>query len=225
MSTQFHFRNFTNREMWVGVYHMGCGGVPWQDGRPKCWEATIPHNPTGGSNSVYVPSDWVVDFTQWFELIVDGLKLIEDAAIYISSEGQNETALLHVLADIFNVTEDTIKAEAATKGVDLSSMAQDSLKAFEQTCANMDVAAERVIEIGNQLGLGSNWMFIGGSSYDKNIRQNTSKFVDGQGWSVFEAETTSASVDRIANHAFINNGHVIQVIDDIVIDKFWKSAW
>ena len=72
MSWEFHFRNFTQREMWVGAYHLGCGGVPWHDGRPKCWEQTIPHNPQGGSTSVYVPSPWVVDFAQWFQVIIDG---------------------------------------------------------------------------------------------------------------------------------------------------------
>ena len=223
MSWEFHFRNFTQREMWVGAYHLGCGGVPWHDGRPKCWEQTIPHNPQGGSNSVYVPSPWVVDFAQWFQVIIDGLKLIEDVALFIGSEGEDEDALIDALKDLFNVSEDIIKAEAAKANVNLNELAKNAKASLEKTCASIGVSPDKVLQIESQLGLGPNWFFLAGDSYLKNIHADSGPVVDGYGWSVFEAEVNSPSVDRIANHAFVEKGHLIQVIDDEVMDQFWTK--
>jgi hypothetical protein len=226
MSVQFHFRNFTERNIWFGAYHAGCGGAPWHDGRPRCWPSpenfnhTIPHNPTGGYDSVYVPADWVVHFADWFKLIADSLKLVGDIGLFIASEGTDEDALVDAIKDVFNVTDDAVRSAAEYNSVDLSALAANASATFANSCASVGMTTDEVTQIGNQLGLG-NWAFVGGSRYQSEIHDD-SDLVSNFGWSVFVAED-GKPVNSIANHAFINQGHFIQVFDDATSTKLWNN--
>jgi len=84
---QFHFRNFDPGEQWFGVYHAGCGGTPLHDGRPNCWGQYIPQNPQGGDSSVYQPRDYIIDFSAWFSVIVEGLASAVNLGIFVGSGG------------------------------------------------------------------------------------------------------------------------------------------
>ncbi|WP_235217030.1 hypothetical protein, partial [Archangium violaceum] len=72
---QFHMRSFDQSTgTWFGVAHAGCGEVGHRHcGVPGCWNCTVHNNPTGGQASEYSPSDWVINFGAWFNLIVDGI--------------------------------------------------------------------------------------------------------------------------------------------------------
>lgn len=211
---QFHFRNFNNRDMRVGLNHAGCGGAPWADGRPNCWGQTIPYNPTGGHNSVYVPSDWVINFDEWLTVIVDGLKLVEDIGIVIADEGGD---LSSVLSDIFKIEKAIVEATAEKLGFDLTTLAANAKKSFESTCNSIEVTPQQVMNLAEGMGYGStNWAFMAGSTYVENIHNKG-------GWSIFENEMNNTSM-RIANHAFIINGNLVQAIDDGVIEKLWTNG-
>ncbi len=222
MSWQFHFRNFNNANSWWGVYHLGCGGAPWHDGRPRCWEQVIPYNPTGGHDSVYVPSDWVVHFGNWFQVILDGLKLIADVGIFIASGGEDEDALTDALQDAFNVTEDVIKGVAEENQVNLGELAKQARASFAKTCASIGYTPAQISGLAQQMGLKPNWVFIAGNTYQQQIRCN-SKVVDDHGWTVLLADPADGDINWLANHAFIESGHIIQAYHPQMKNGLWQD--
>lgn len=73
-----HFINRTDAPINVKVNHIGCAELPWMDGRPQCWWTPVqPHGPNG----VYCPSDWVIDFSTWIGVILEGLGTIVVTAV------------------------------------------------------------------------------------------------------------------------------------------------
>jgi hypothetical protein len=221
---QFHLRNFNARNMRIGVYHAGCGGAPWHDDRPNCWGVEIPNNPTGGANSVYVPDSWVTNFADWMNVIVDAVKLVGDLAIFIESEGEDAEALAEAIADISDITKDAALAEADRTGVNLEALAQQVKANFAQVCQNAGLTPEQVTSIADRLALDGSWAFIAGDTYIRNFHDDGQPITDQYGWSVFMSEANAQNMERIANHAFIHKGHIIQVVDDAVMNQLWKYA-
>ncbi|MFM6278933.1 MAG: hypothetical protein ACKN9K_11365, partial [Dolichospermum sp.] len=81
---QFHFHNFNKHDLHVRVHH-DCGTKdPWHDGRPSCWEYNLPYSPTGSFEGVYRPGKSVANFSHWWDIIKDGLKLNLDLGIFFT---------------------------------------------------------------------------------------------------------------------------------------------
>lgn len=223
MSWVFHFRNLDQNDAWFSVQHWGCGGTPWYDGRPKCWHCTIPNNPTGGHDSVYNPSDWVVGFDGWFRIIQDGLQMIADTASLIASEGTDAEAIEDVIKDSFDITQDTLNAVAGNyfaEHTDLATAVQQSATAAAQA---VGTTPERIQQIAETLGLGpSGWVFVGGQAF-VNLVHNDNRYNDNSGWSLIanpHNELGHEIGNVIAEHCFISGGQLIFAWDSSV----WGSS-
>jgi hypothetical protein len=215
---QFHMRNFDNTEQWFGIYHAGCGGVPWHEGRPKCWDVRITNNPTGGENSVYVPANFVVEFSQWFKVIVDVLKEIENIGVAIASDGED---LSSVISGAFGVAKDVVEAEAHNIGADLNALSKNAAEAFEASCKSIGRSSDEVKTIAANMGL-SQYGFLAGDAYLKAIHDNNDTINDGHGWTVLRAPSHK-KVSQFANAAFVNQGHLVYYWNSNDLSGFWND--
>lgn len=206
----FHFRNIDETDTWFSVQHAGCGGTPYYNGRPKCWAKTIPHNPFGGHHSVYNPSNWVIGFGSWWNIIKDGLNLIKDTAAFIASEGENEQALNQALKDTFKLEMDIIKGvtdDYFATHTDLASMVTQSRKEAALAAAT---TPERIINLAEQLGLGrSGWVFVAGNPY-MNLVHESNRMNDHHGWTLLANPHNHLKGigNTMANHTFISGGQL-----------------
>lgn len=220
MAWEFHFRSSFAGATEVGVYHAGCGGAPWQDTRPNCWVGKIDGNPGGGQNSVYVPSPWVVDFGAWLQVMKDGLNEVKNIAVALASEGDDLDADYDVLAGAFAISRDEVKAQVELQRLQSPELLRDVMN------PNLDAAAKAVGKTAEDIkniakGMGfdneggdpnSAWGFVSDKTYQNLIHDNNDQFNGGWGWSVF---TNPGSRGPLwgANHAFINQGHLIYWVD------------
>jgi hypothetical protein len=228
---EFHFRNFDPGEDWFGVYHAGCSGLgeDWHDGRPNCWGAYLPYNPTGGpysdgnSLSVYQPASFVVNFDAWADALLAGLEAIAQFAIYVGSEGENAEALNQAIADAFNVGADVVKAKF---GGTSSDTLQNALRQnFLQACQAINTNEPTVTNFANDMGLTSGWALMSGTWYQLAIRVDNPTYNNNMGWSVFRAPpSTTSSPNYIANHAFLNQGHLIYCWDKYTLAEWGGTA-
>jgi hypothetical protein len=218
---EFHFRNFDNEPHYFGAYHMGCGGAPWKMGRPNCWSCQPANNPGGGQGSVYVPADFVVHFGAWLQVIVDALKEVEDVAMAIVSEGEDEDAWVEAASDAFDLSQDIIKAQAASSGAELATLMANSQQALASSAQAIGQTPETIMQIAQSMGLGtSGWGFIAGDTYQKTITSD-SDINEGYGWSLLQAPQINTPIAYLCNHAFINQGHLILYWNSQNINGFW----
>ncbi len=207
MNWQFHFRNFDNQPQWFGVYHAGCGGAPWHTDRPRCWDCQPTNNPTGGENSVYVPSSWVVDFAQWFKVVLDAIEEIGDIALVIVTEGDDVDAWKDAVSTAFNIGQDVVDAALTNSNADINNLIANSNALFEKAAASIGKTTDEVKQIGNQMGL-TNFGFIAGQTYQNLIYNDNDDINDGWGWTMLRS-APNGDVDHILNHAFIDQGHLV----------------
>jgi hypothetical protein len=75
------------------------------------------------------------------------------------------------------------------------------------------------------MGLGaSGWGLITAADYQSRIYNDNSTLNGGYGWTILRAPPSrTASVDYIANHAFIQNGHLIYAWDSKQLSGFWNT--
>lgn len=219
---EFHFRNFNDDVAHVEVHHMGCGMTPWHDGRPGCWTKKIEHNPRGGNQSVYVPSDWVVHFSDWFNVISDGLKGLVNLGVFIGSGGTDAAALIKAMVNICKVPADVVKASVdELSEAEVKALLNGARASLASTCASVGVAPEEIISYAKQMNLGSDWAFIAGKAYKHYIHDKNK--TAGGGWSVFHKMHDRPM--RIAHAAFIESGHMIMLIDEKVATTLWHDKW
>ena len=215
---EFHMRNFDNTVNWFGIYHAGCGGAPWHDGVPRCWDTNIRDNPGGGDASVYVPANFVVEFGQWFKLIVAVLKEIANIGIAIASDGED---LSKVISGAFGIAEDAVAAEEHKVGVDLSHLSANAKAAFDASCSAIGRTPAEIKAIAVRMGL-SDFGFLAGDAYTKAIFDDNNDINDGHGWVVLRAPQND-SVSHIANAAFVNQGHLIYYWNSDDLNGFGKK--
>jgi hypothetical protein len=224
---EFHFRNFDPGQQWFGAYHAGCSGLglDWHDGRPNCWAQDIPHNPQGGSNSVYVPADFVVDFGAWFKVILEGLQAAVNVGLFIGSGGEDVDALGEAIADAFKVSQDVVQAEIANNNLQAEDLQKLLTENFATACATIGQSQQSVISFAQQMGFGTaGWGFISGPHYQSMIHDDNSTINGGTGWTMLRSgPSESDPVDHIANAAYIQNGHLIYVWDSLNIAGFWNN--
>ncbi len=217
---EFHFRNMNSdhsNKVEFRVNHAGCAGVPWDDGRPRCWSKNIEYNPDGGHDSVYCPSDWVVKIDDWLGLIKDGLTLVKDLAIFAVSEGTDEEALINALGDIFAITKDSVQAALDKSDVDINTLMKNAQAGFENTCKNAGVSPDKIRSLASHIS-STNWAFIAGQTYHDYIKES-SEITGKHGWSVFSKDHDKT---HAANHAFVYNGHLYYIFEDETLSKLWK---
>jgi hypothetical protein len=175
--------------------------------------------PAGTAPSTYQVTGWSISATG---LIVDGLKLIEDVGLFIATEGEDVEALVEAIKDVFDVTKDAVKAAAEKGNVDLGKLAKHRKESFQKACASIDVDPRVIKDMGAKLDIGKHWAFIAGKTYVKKIHDD-SNLVNGWGWTVLSSRSDDDSVRWIANHAFIQAGHLIQVLDKDTRHSLWKK--
>lgn len=221
-SWQFHFRNFDTAEQWFGVYHAGCGGAPWHEGRPKCWDCSITDNPTGGDSSVYVPAKFVVNFDQWFKVIIDGIEEVGDILMVIASEGEDADAWKEAISKAFGIGQDIVDAAVTNSGVDLDTLMQQSQKQFATAASSIGKTTDEILQIGAGMGI-SNFGFLAGQSYVSMIHDDNTTINDNYGWTILRSgPDTRDKVDHILNHAFIDQGHLIIYWNSNDMNGFWE---
>ena len=216
---QFHFRNFSQDTVDFATHHFGCGGAPWHDGRARCNHLKVGHNPTGGGNSVYVPSSFIVDETQWVSLILDSIQLALDVAASIADEGES---LPSVISDSLSVDSDIINAAIQDTGKQLDTLTKDAVTSFAASCRAVGKSPEQIRAIAGQMGLGpKSFTFIAGDAYQQYIRKDNPDTNDDNGWSLFADNGTR----RIATAAFIHQAHLILYFNPNDLNGFWAEHW
>lgn len=216
---EFHFRNFENKTVDFATHHFGCGGAPWHDGRARCNHLKVPYNPTGGHNSVYVPSSFIVKENQWVTLILQSIKTVTDIGLSVATDGEN---LNTVLQDVLKVASDTVEAVAHDIGADLDALSKDAASSFAASCQAVNKTPDQVTAIAEEMGLSPNsFGFIAGDAYKKYIHDDNSETNDSNGWSIFADDGTR----RIANAAFMDQGHLIFYFNPNDLDGFWNKHW
>ena len=222
MAWELHFRNFSQGKQYFGVYHAGCGGAPWHTNRPRCWETLVDNNPTGGDNSVYVPNSWVVNFAQWFKVVEDVSEILGNLALYIGSEGEDEDSLEDALSDATSLSQDIIAAKLAASKYSTAELTALAAQNFASTCQQIGQSQQQVVSYMEQMGFGSNgWGLIAGDAYQSKI-YNDSDIVDGFGWTILTCPDGDKHWNNIANHAFVQEGHLIYMFDPNNINGFWN---
>jgi len=218
---EFHFRNFNPETNWFGVYHFGCGGAPWHDGRARCWSVDIPTNPTGGHSSVYVPSTFIVKEMQWIKVILDSIKELGEIGLAVASEGED---LSGAISGALDVAKDVVDAVSHDIGHDLDELQKIAEQSFANSCAAVGKSPDQVRAIANQLGLGSKFGFLAGDAYQKYIRNNNSLTNDDAGFSIMRAPS-DAGVDHACTAAFIHQGHLVLYWNSSDLKGFWSTDW
>lgn len=215
---ELHFRNFDNQEQWFGAYHAGCGGAPWHTGRPRCWDCTIINNPGGGENSVYVPSNWVVNFGAWFQVLVQGLEEAVNIGLFIAEDGEDADEVIQGAFDVEKDVVDALMEQYQLNNEDLQTLLSEN---FNAACAAIGQNPQTVINYAQQMGFGSSgWGLITAGDYQANV-YNDNETNGGYGWTILRAPP-SGSVSHIANAAFIQNGHLIYMWDSNNLNGFWN---
>lgn len=212
---EFHFRNCEKAPINVRVHHYGCGGVPWHDDRACCWSKDIPQNPLGGQHSVYNPASFVVNFTKWMDVVLEGLKLVAHAGMFVISEGEDLKALAEAIADALEMEQAIAEAELGK--IDLSQAHQS----LENACQSIGVSEGVIRDLHDRLGLSPNAIFIAGPTYDHLIRTRTgtSPITGEHGW------TCLAQIGKdlqMATGAFLYKDALIYAIDHN-IPQLWRK--
>lgn len=215
---EFHFRNFspTGTDLF-GVYHAGCGGVPWRDGRPNCWSCNISSNPTGGQSSVYLPADFVVNFGAWFNVILEGLKEVAEIGLAIATDGEDVAGAISGVFDVEKAVVEAVLAQNQMSTQDLSALLSQN---FEKACSIAGQSPDRVKQYAAQMGLGS-WAFLSGGAYVNNIQKDNKDVNGGWGFTVLHSKQ-GAAPDYRAQAAFIESGHLIYLWDPANLGGFWE---
>ena len=220
---QFHMRNFDSSERWFGFYHAGCAGTPWREGRPKCWGTSIQANPTGGDDSVYVPSDWVIHLNEWVKVVIDACKLASNIGMALMKEEAGIGDLYKITAGVIGVTEDVLKAELADHSdADIKALENYANEAFNYHCNAINRDPEDVQNIASQMGL-TNYGFLSGDSYNHLVVSANNYTNDGHGWSVLSRQHHHHTPDKRANAAFVSEGHLIYYWKSDDSDGFWTD--
>ncbi|GHO87410.1 thiol-activated cytolysin C-terminal domain-containing protein [Dictyobacter formicarum] len=199
--TSFTFINDLDQPVYVAVHHLGCGGTPWRDGKPKCWDMTLQPNQSG----TYPPSDWVVHFTTWATLIADGLLCIVTVAITIATAGAAapaaegaavltaETAAELSAETVGEVATETT-AEAVTETAVTSSIeTAASESAFSQVASKFGMLASEfserigpIIRLAQQYGSAAGKIVsVGKDAVVAAVVANSYHMLESQGWALY----------------------------------------
>lgn len=218
---EFHFRNFDSHTNWYGVYHFGCGGAPWHDGRARCWEVDIPTNPTGGHASVYVPSTFIVKEMQWIKVILDSIKELGEIGLAIASEGED---LAGAISGALDIAKDVVEAVSHDIGHDLDELQKFADQSFAASCQAVHKTPDQVRAIAAQLGLGKQFGFLAGEAFQKYIRLDNAQTNDGLGFSIMRAPS-DASVNYACTAVFMHKGSVVLYWNSNDLAGFWSTQW
>lgn len=204
MAWEFHCRNCDETENWFAVCHAGCGGII-HDGRTECWHIHVDPNPKGGGGSVYAPADWVVNFKDYFKVLIDSIKVAADIGIFIASEGESLSAIKSAVMDSIQLDVDIAQAESEDGKIqkkDLQQLAAgDTLEAMAWA---VKCTPGQIRSIASEMGLGSSgWAFMAGDAYQSTFHADNS-YNNNSGWSIlFNGDD---DMDTKANHVFLKDG-------------------
>lgn len=217
---QFHFRNFDNKEVAFSTRHAGCaGGGHTVDGRFMCNKLHVPYNPTGGHNSVYVPSSFIIKNQQWAKLIVHSVKTGVDIAIGVVTDGANARSIVMDFAndalDIADLAEHYAQNE-------IDNLASKLTERFSDSCASIGRTPEQVHQIAQSMGLEEGkYALVGKQAYEQYIHGDNNETNDGHGFSIFADDGST----HIANAAFLANGSLYFYFNSNDKPGFWGDKW
>jgi hypothetical protein len=170
---------------------------------------------------VYCPADWVINFGAWFQVLVDSIEEAADIGMAIASGGEDVDAIADALEGAFDVARDVVKAEIKQHRLNTEDLSKALHENFNKACAAIGKTPEEVRDYANRMNLGDNWGFISAQAYRNKVYSDNS-INGGHGWVVLYAYN-GYSVSKAANHAFIQNGHLIYMWDPDNNDGFWTD--
>jgi hypothetical protein len=223
---------------WFGVYHFGCGGVPAtpvsDNSRANCFGINLAPDPSGLASgaAVYRPADSVVDANDILDEVLQGALDAANFAVFLASGGTDVGALAQSIGGCLSLSADVVTNAMNEKGVNDAAFLQNYLTGNLETAAEtvaiqpmrdssgrmVASPAEILTSIAEvTLGLApGTWGFMGGTNYISSIHDNNDNN-DQSGFSVlrapYEPSIIDPCYDYIANHAFINQGHLIYFWD------------
>ncbi|MGK7889889.1 MAG: hypothetical protein AB4042_11185 [Leptolyngbyaceae cyanobacterium] len=162
----------------------------------------------------------MINFGAWFQVIVDSIEEAANIGLAIASEGEDEEAIEDAIEGAFDVARDVIKAEKKQHRLNTEDLGKALHENFNKACYSIGKTPEEVRSYARRMGLGDNWGFISGKTYQEKI-YNDNRINGDHGWVVLYANNGDG-VSQAANHAFIQNGHLIYMWDPDNYHGFWN---
>ena len=135
-------------------------------------------------------------------------------------------ALSKAFSDAFKVESDVIQAEIEERKLNAENLQSLLRENFASACSAIGQSQENVKWLAQHMGFGSaSWGIITASDYQNRINNdstinggyrinNDSTINGGYGWTILRSGPDEGDhVDYIANHAFIQAGHLIYAWD------------
>jgi len=175
----------------------------------------IPPNPTGGHDSVYVPSSFVVHYNEWAPVLEDAAAVLNDIGLSIQGAISGDphataTAAANGINKIMGAEGDIEHLVDALKnntGINLDKLQEQLQESMQKACDTIGADPAAIKALAEKMGLGDDWAFLAGPEYWKTIKDD-SNYNDKNGWVVLAKD--AAGIQYVANHAFISNGHLYQ---------------
>lgn len=222
MSWEFHFRNLSRVQQWFAVYHAGCAGVPWHTARPKCWDAYIDYNPTGGDSSVYPPNALVSNFaTILKDVDITVTELFADITVFLGTDCTSVTSAIEMAVEVYQLEAEIIETIIKNSNLEPQAVIDAAQQGFARACQQIKQPQETVIQYAEELGLGSSgWGFISGQNYQDYI-YNDNVANGGFGWTILRSDADASAPEMIANAAFVWQGKLVYMYDSANPQGFW----
>lgn len=234
---QFHFRSFNEDKGQTVRVHRGggrCGGTPWSEGRPKCWDSTIHYGPAGEDDKdVYVPSNWTASSADWIDIAVDGLQLLLEFGITCPESPSNDK-LAEIIADVLGIGFDVVSNHLMNNvgQAILDKMSDLGPASILTICQKNGFSYTRICDIAEEMKLGDTWGLMAGSAYNKYIHGDGDPdthvpTIGDHGWSVCRGGHNDFK-KKTATACFMHNGHLIYAVGDAHgdgdnISDFWED--
>lgn len=147
MTSSFTILNQADHTLYFHVYKLGCGGLPWIDGKPRCHTLEV----APGQHQTYTPSNWVDHFALIASIIGDVVLMAAGVAVTIATAGGAAPVEGAAAAEL----AETIAEAAAEAGTEVSTeVIEDAIVAAGQNARIFaGLTGKQLASIGVTLGM------------------------------------------------------------------------
>ncbi len=226
---RFYIVNDSSSTVHLSTFHLGCGGVPWLDGLPRCNTQAVPP----GATQYYEPSSWVIDFDLILSVFVDIVAIAGEIAVAVLTEGAavpaEEESVEAMVGEFWASVEEATGEEATSI---ISKLTEASSENFASLASKLGTTPERLGSIMKSIGMGSatigagvmldkllpEWKFFL-TNETSNVWQPRAAIIDPQTTNVIYTVTDAALTSGMI--IFEHDGWIRRSTDDVSV---WWSG-
>ncbi|WP_043411227.1 hypothetical protein, partial [Archangium violaceum] len=146
-----------------------------------------------------------------------------DLGIVIATDGEDEDAVEDAISGAFGIAKDAVQAAIAQQQVNVLDLGKALSENFNKACRDIGMDPKVVNQLAQEMGFApGTYGLISASEYQAKIYQDNDDINGGHGWVVTRA-ADGEKVSHYANHAFINNGHLIYMYHPNYVNGFWVT--